>query len=351
MSFARNGYGRLPTSKYDCAETDEDCGVQQFNQNDEDDGDIGTYSSDLAEPKDSFVGQMKRSCEITRRKLMSVLHIVLKFTFGKWPVALSVLICYICLTIALTTIALTGKYHEFRKDLSLNSFMVPDIKVSNDLAAFNAAKDQKTSESFTPFETFMKRKLCIGNEINPSSKEDHKRLKRSTHYPYPQSRISGTLDLVYVAKDGDNIFTPERLQEIHNIEKTLMAHPYYDKHCLILPESMKEKAFAKYGNCSPPNSMTLYFDSDKSKWESDGRRDDAKSSIDNTLLFLRSRKYFYAYVSDDFSKKNISKILRAQIVFGKPVQGIASTTAAQKEEYKRYVTTYVNTLEKLNNNK
>ncbi|XP_028393656.1 LOW QUALITY PROTEIN: protein dispatched homolog 3-like [Dendronephthya gigantea] len=349
MSFARNAYRRLPTAKYGCAETDGDFGMEQINQNDEEDEDLAGYSLDFAEPKDNFVGQIKRSCEFTRRKLMAVLHIVLKFAFGKWPVALSILICYICLTIALTAIALTGKYHEFRKDLSLNSFMVPDIKVSNDFAAFNAAKNQEQSYHSTSFATFMKRKLCTGNGINPSPKEDHKRLKRSTPSDL-QIRPSGTLDLVYVAKDGDNIFTAERLQEIHNIETTLMTHANYDKHCLVLPPSMeKDKTLGKYGKCVPLKSLTRFFFGPENKFKFD-ETNDAKSWIDKTIHFLRSKEYFYSFVSNDYSKKNVSKILRAQILFGKPVEGIENTAKAQKDEYKRYITTYVSTLEKLNNN-
>ncbi|CAB4028439.1 patched domain-containing 2, partial [Paramuricea clavata] len=350
MPFSRDSYSRLESPiKYGCDETDALCGLQQTNQTDGEDDDLVGYSLDFAEPKHSFVGHVKQSCRNVGRKFMSGLHFVLKVAFGKWPIALIILISYIGLTVGLIVVALTGRYREFRKDISLDSFMVPDIKVSSDFAAFNAAKKQGKSNSPYSFQMFLNIGTCTGNKINPQPRKIPGRLKRSVEGTNFQGKLSWTLDLVYVSKGGDNIFTKKRLREIHDIENSLMKHKNYDKHCYISPQIfMKDEALKKYGNCTPPNSMTNYFYSRGKIY--DGQNEELSRPINETLQFLKSKEYFFSYVSDDFSKKDSSNILRAQILFGRPVQGVPFQTSAQKEEFKRFVTTYVDALDELNNN-
>ena len=344
MPFSRDSYRPLDSSiKYGCAETDELCGLQQTSQNDEEDDDLAGYSLDFAEPKNSFAVQVRRS--------FAILHFVLKVAFGKWPIALCILICYIGLVIGLSVIALTGRYHEFRKDISLDSFMVPDIKVSSDYAAFKAAKEQGKSSFPYSFRAFLMADTCTGNKIDSSPSKARSRVKRSPKYVERdfQRTLSWSLDLVYVAKGGDNIFTEDRLQEIHKIENTLMNHKNYKKHCYISSLSLEDDNLRKYGNCTPPNSLTTFFYA--SEEYPDGQNNILARDISETLQYLKSKDYFFSYVSDDFSKKDSSKILRAQILFGSPVKGIPTDKSTQKEEYKRFVTTYVDALDDLNNNK
>ena len=348
MPFSReNGvsYRPLEASKY--GETDELCGSIQTSQNDTENDDLVGYSLDLAQPKDSFVGQVKQSCEAMKRKVFTALHFFLSVVFGKWPFALIVLILYVALTIVLIVVALTGKYHEFRKDLSLDSFLVPDIKVSSDYAAFNAAKKQDKSSVYS-FPAFLKTDTCVGNEINPSERKIRRRSKRSSFDQgslYFQHTYSGSLNLVYVAK-GDNVFTKQNLDEIHDIEKTLMQHKNYDKHCWISTDK-SINSLGKYGNCSPILSVIGAFYSEKGKV--DGHSDVLSRPINETLRYLISKESFYSFVSDDFSKTKKSKILRASIPFGKPLRGV--DYSAEKDAFKRYLITYIDILERLNNNK
>jgi hypothetical protein len=348
MAFS---YSRLETSKYGCTEADELCGLEQTNQNDrEDDGLVG-YSLNFAQPKDSLVVQVRRSCDKMGRKLFAALNFVLKIAFGRWPMALIILICFISLIVGLSVIAVTGRYHEFRRDISLDSFMVPDIKVSSEYAAFNAAKEQGDSNSYY-FQEFLTTDTCTGNGIGSPLRKSQSRLKRSlsSYESDFQTSLSGTLDLVYVAKHGDNIFTGECLQEIHEIEIALMKHKNYDKHCYISSIFSNDAALRKYGNCTPPNSLIDFFYSHENI--PDGQNDRRVYTINDTLRYLRSKEYFFKYVSYDFNKKKRSNILRAQILFGKPLKGIpASDKSGQKEEFKRFVTTYIESLEELNNNK
>ena len=345
MPSSRDSYSRLDTSKYGCNEANGYCGVQQTNHDEEDDGLVG-YSLDFAEPKDSLVAQVRRSCDNMGKKLFAALHFVLKVAFGKWPIALIILICYIGLIVGLSVIAVTGRYHEFRRDISLDSFMVPDIKVSSDFAAFNAAKDQEKSNSYY-FQQFLDTETCTRNGIGYESRKSQRRLRRSSssYETVFQKTLSGTLDLVYVVKRGDNIFTDQCLREIHEIEKKLMNHRNYNEHCYISDILPNLK-----GNCTPPNSLVefFYMDGNTPAWKNDHRI----RTIDETLQYLRSKDYFFKYISSDFSEKGSSKILRAQILFGKPLKDIpANDKTGQKEEFKRYLTTYVDTLEELNNNK
>ena len=351
MPFPReNGvsYRPLEASKYVCGETDELRGSIQTSQSDPGDDDLVGYSLDFAQPKDSFVGQVKQSCEVMKRKVFTALHFFLSVVFGKWPFALIVLKLYVGLTIVLIVVALTGKYHEFRKDLSLDSFLVPDIKVSSDYAAFNAAKKQDKSSNVYSFPAFLKTDTCVDNEINPSEGKIRRRSKRSPvdQGSYFQHLYSGSLNLVYVAK-GDNVFTKQNLDEIHDIEKTLMQHKNYDRHCWISTDK-NINSLGKYGNCSPLLSVIGAFYSEKGKV--DGHSDDLSRPINETLRYLRSKESFFSFVSDDFSKTKKSKILRASIPFGKPLRGV-DDSAAEKDEFKRYLITYIDILERLNNNK
>ena len=349
MPFSRENvvpYRPLESSKYVNGETDELCGSTQTDQNGTEDGDLVGYSLNLAQPKDNFVGQVKQSFVDMRGKVCKAIHLALSVVFGKWPFSLIILISYIALTVGLIVVSLTGKYHEFRKDLSLDSFLVPDIKVSSDYAAFNAAQNQEKSASLYSFPKFLTSNTCVGNKLKSLPRNIRRRSKRSETDPESnfQYAYSGSLDLVYVAKGGDNIFTQQHLHQVHEIEKTLRKHKNYDKHCYISRKNNKALGnYQKYGNCSPPLSLVGLF------YSSDGQSDVLSRPINKTLQYLRSKESFFSFVSDDFSKTSKSRILRAAIPFGKPLKGV--DRSAEKDEFKRYLITYIETLEQLNNNK
>lgn len=348
MPFSSYAFQRLDTGKH--SDTDEF--EQQTNESVVEDESLAGYSLNFAQPKDSFAASVRQSCASAYQIFMALLYRVLR-VFGRWPVALVILICYIVLTVGLIVGALTGRYHEFRKDISLESFMVPDIKVSSDFAAFNAAKKHsKSILSEYTFQTFLTSGTsCIGNKIDPYQKKVPTRKKRSVSKPVKhfQRILSWTLDLVYVAKTGDNIFTKECLQEIHKIENKLMNHKDYTSHCYLSKDYINDDALRKYGNCTPPYSLINLFYASKNFV--DGQSEELRWPIGETLKFLKSREYFFSFVADDINRKGKSNILRAQILFGRPVKGISAKKSAQKEEFKRFVTTYVETLDNLNNNK
>lgn len=314
-------------------------------------GDVLDDSLAFRQPKARFIRSVTGSCILAKKKCSFATRTVVKFTFGRWPIALAVLIGYLGLTGGFVAIAVTGRYHEFKNDISLNSFMVPDIKVSREFSTFNAANDQDKG-SFPPeyaVKLFLDGKGCQeDNTIHQNSPVP--RYKRETYHRHYQREPSWTLDLVYEAKGSNdsNIFTRERLSAIHDIEQKLMKHAHYDKHCYISDLSRKDPALKQFGYCMPPNSLTAFFFPSKSgNYDGQGK---TLLNIEDTLKFLQSRVYFYSFVSEGYNtKKKHSRLLRAQLLFGKPVQGISSDDKAQKAEFKKFIRTYIEPLEKINN--
>lgn len=72
---------------------------------------------------------------------------------------------------------------------------------------------------------------------------------------------SWKLQLVYIAQGkGDlNIFTPDRLQTIHDIEMKIMQHDGFTRFCSRNYQSFNDPALAQFNYCSPPNSLMTYF--------------------------------------------------------------------------------------------
>lgn len=314
-------------------------------------GDILDDSLTFRQPKARFIRSVAGSCILAKKKCASASRTVVKFAFGRWPVALAVLIGYICLTCCFIAIAVTGRYHEFKNDISLNSFMVPDIKVSREFSTFNTANEQDKG-SFPPLfavKVLLEGKACPeDNAIHQNSRvRRHKREIPNFMY---QGTPSWTLDLVYEAKGSNdsNIFTRERLRAVHDIEQKLMKHTDFDKHCYISRLSRSDSALEQFGYCMPPNSLTAFFFPSKSgNYDGQGK---TLTNIEDTLKFLQSRVYFYSFVSEGYStQKKQSRFLRAQLLFGKPVKGIPPSKEAQKAEFKKFIRTFIEPLEKINN--
>lgn len=344
-------YSRLDHQKHFNAEANGYCGEQTDDVDPLVENALG-HSLDFSQPKTSLMKSLTEGCLKVKKKCYAASRVGVKFAFGKWPIALAVLISYITLTAVLIVIALTD--HEFRKDISLNSFMVPDIKVSNDFSAFNAAKGQ--SKGYVPSGNtasyFFSGGSCPKNNINFGDYPSHRHKRDTSSVPYQRSVSSNTLDLVYVAKaakgsNDTNIFTEERLRAIHKIEKKLMNHANFKKHCYISPLSSKDESLRTLGKCTPPVSLTLFFyPSNSGNYDGQG---DRLQSIQDALEFLQSREYFYSFVSDSYDpKKKYSRILRAQLLFGSPREVAPAQGKAQRDELKRYIRSYIEPLEKMN---
>lgn len=86
-----------------------------------------------------------------------------------------------------------------------------------------------------------------------------RRRRFSPNY-YLQSQALWRIELVFVAQgEGDlNIFTPERLQTIHHVERLLMQHPQFHQFCWKPLEVLRDLPLGP-SYCSPPSSLLSYL--------------------------------------------------------------------------------------------
>ena len=85
------------------------------------------------------------------------------------------------------------------------------------------------------------------------------RLQKRSISSYYRSK-AWRMQLVYMAKGNNpNIFTPERLKTIHQIEMNITHHPDFTKFCAKNVKSREDPALGQIGHCLPPNSLMTYF--------------------------------------------------------------------------------------------
>lgn len=79
-------------------------------------------------------------------------------------------------------------------------------------------------------------------------------------YSYLQSQALWRIELVFIAQgEGDrNIFTPERLETIHQVERLLMQHPQFHQFCWKPLEALRDLPLGP-SYCSPPSSVLSYL--------------------------------------------------------------------------------------------
>ena len=86
------------------------------------------------------------------------------------------------------------------------------------------------------------------------------RRRRFAPNYYMQTQALWRIELVFVAQGkGDrNIFTPERLQTIHHVERLLMQHPQFHQFCWKPLEMLRDLPLGP-SYCSPPSSLLSYL--------------------------------------------------------------------------------------------
>lgn len=87
-----------------------------------------------------------------------------------------------------------------------------------------------------------------------------RRRRFAPNYSYLQSQALWRIELVFVAQgEGDrNIFTPERLQTIHRVERLLMQRPEFHQFCWKPLEVLRDLPLGP-SYCSPPSSLLSYL--------------------------------------------------------------------------------------------
>lgn len=106
----------------------------------------------------------------------------------------------------------------------------------------------------------------IAASVN-SSAEDHRnppspliRKRRFASYSYLQTQALWRIELVFVAQgdEDNNIFTPERLYTIHQVERLLMQHAQFQQFCWKPLEALRDLPLGP-SFCSPPSSLLSYL--------------------------------------------------------------------------------------------
>lgn len=86
------------------------------------------------------------------------------------------------------------------------------------------------------------------------------RKRRFAPNYYMQSQALWRIELVFVAqgKGERNIFTPERLETIHHVERLLMQHSQFHQFCWKPMEILRDLPLGP-SYCSPPSSLLSYL--------------------------------------------------------------------------------------------
>ncbi|KAE8292345.1 Protein dispatched-like protein 3 [Larimichthys crocea] len=176
------------------------------------------------------------------------------------------------------------------------------------------------------------------------------RRRRFTPNYYLQSQALWRIELVFVAQgEGDrNIFTPERLQTIHHVERLLMQHPQFHQFCWKPLEMLRDLPLGP-SYCSPPSSLLSYlYPSERGgKIYYDGMGPDL-ADIQGSLSLAITHPQFYWYVDESLSPEHLSSsLLRSEIHFGAPLPSYYSLqdrADEQRSRFKNFVVQYADIL-------
>ncbi|XP_041643760.1 protein dispatched homolog 3 [Cheilinus undulatus] len=219
-------------------------------------------------------------------------------------------------------------------------------------------RDKRTAQDLTQ-EKIMKHKnsheRAEEDELRPWEENSSLpliRRRRFTPNYYTQSQAMWRIELVFVAQgDGDqNIFTPERLQTIHHVERLLMQHPQFHQFCWKPLEMLRDLPLGP-SYCSPPSSLLSYlYPSERGgKIYYDGMGPDL-ADIQGSLSLAITHPQFYWYVDESLSPEHLSSsLLRSEIHFGAPLPSYYSLqdrAEEQRTHFKNFVVQYADMLAK-----
>ncbi|XP_005729456.1 patched domain-containing protein 2 [Pundamilia nyererei] len=219
-----------------------------------------------------------------------------------------------------------------------------------------ASRDERTAPHLGQGET------GTHESINPGNGEEEARLgdgnstfslirkRRFVPNYYLQSQALWRIELVFVAqgKGERNIFTPERLQTIHQVERLLMQHPQFHQFCWKPLELLRDLPLGP-SYCSPPSSLLSYlYPSERGgKIYYDGMGPDL-ADIKGSLGLAITHPQFYWYVDESLSPEHLSSsLLRSEIHFGAPLPSYYSLqdrADEQRARFKNFVVQYADIL-------
>jgi len=130
-----------------------------------------------------------------------------------------------------------------------------------------------------------------------------------------------------MVKEGENIFTRERLKRIHDIEKKIISHENFPMFCFkdyYHPVIQSDPAVKAINGCAPLNSLMSYFYPSKDLMGNvyyDGLGDNM-DKIDSALKLAMTSAKFYYYVDEKMNSSFLqSRLIRTEVIFGAPLKG------------------------------
>ncbi|XP_069466032.1 protein dispatched homolog 3 isoform X2 [Ambystoma mexicanum] len=303
-----------------------------------------------------------------------------------------------CLVPLLLSALMFFGYPPLDIDISYNAFEIPNHESSQRFDAFTLALKSQfgawgrnrrevadfTSETLQRLITEKLQKNCLnisrlGNSPRPRRSPPNpvpspSRLPNSSASNYIARHTRGTqkwehpgvyinantqshahwrIELIFLAQ-GDsekNIFTRERLQTIHRIERKIMDHPRFREFCWKPHEVLKDLPLGTYSYCSPPSSLLTYFYPTErgGKIYYDGMGQDL-ADIQGSLKLAMTHPEFYWYVDEGLTAENMqSSLLRSEILFGAPLPTYYSLEDRWEEQHRKFqdfVVSYVAVLAK-----
>uniref|UniRef100_A0AAQ6A1X6 SSD domain-containing protein n=1 Tax=Amphiprion ocellaris TaxID=80972 RepID=A0AAQ6A1X6_AMPOC len=234
---------------------------------------------------------------------------------------------------------------EVHSHFSAERFDALTIAVKTQLGSWDRRRrDLDTIESEALRELLLE-KLGGQGAFNRTDNEGMRRRRFAPNY-YLQSQALWRIELVFVAQGhGDrNIFTRERLQTIHHVERLLMQHPQFHQFCWKPLEVLRDLPLGP-SYCSPPSSLLSYlYPSERGgKIYYDGMGPDL-ADIQGSLSLAITHPQFYWYVDESLSPEHLSSsLLRSEIHFGAPLPSYYSLqdrADEQRTRFKNFVVQY-----------
>lgn len=268
-------------------------------------------------------------------------------------------------------------------DKSYTAFKIPYHKASLNNEAFQTAKKNHTSflraqlqnlQHATRSRHSTRRSVpdkseIIGGKPGGSYDRNHLLRKKRSYYNgdsrdnsfvevplqyYPQWKMQ----VIFLAEEGENIFTKEKLQKIHEVEKKIIKHEKFPDFCFkdTHPVVKSDPAVKAVNGCSPLNSLLTYFFPSR-----DGNGNvfydglgENMDNIDSALKLAMTSTNFYYYVDDKTNTSNRkSQLLRTEVLFGTPLKGFKypyKDREEQSKKYKKFIITYIDLLSKASDN-
>ncbi|CAL9708412.1 unnamed protein product [Knipowitschia caucasica] len=273
------------------------------------------------------------------------------------------------LTIAVKT--QMGSWDRRRRDLDnsesavLRELLLRKLLRQGELNRTDNERKASTQSPAGPLEGLDQKSAAIDDRIvaelsQPPEKHNTKVERNSTltrkarfapNY-YMQSQALWRIELVFVAqgKGEPNIFTPERLETIHRVERLLMQQPQFHQFCWKPLEMLRDLPLGP-SYCSPPSSLLSYlYPSERGgKIYYDGMGPDL-ADIQGSLSLAITHPQFYWYVDESLSPEHLSSaLLRSEIHFGAPLPAFFSLqdrAEEQRARFKSFIVQYADILAK-----